>query len=120
MRSLAHPQSPRKGLQLCKVIRVECVAIFANQKPTILQLVDCMAPDCKLCNLRGNRFTVSRASGKIQVVGGVGRKPFGVDSAGGFSIGGVGVVVHCGHPLHRSQFGALCVQHLHQFAYFGV
>ena len=36
---------------------------------------------------RGSGFTLLGAGGKIQVVGGVGGKPFGVDSAGGFLIG---------------------------------
>lgn len=49
-----------------------------------------MAPDCKLGNLRRDGFTGARPSGKIQVVGGVSRKPFGVDSAGGFFIGVMG------------------------------
>jgi hypothetical protein len=80
-------------------------------------LVNGVAAHSKLGNQCCKGFAIARVSGKI-IGGGLSGKPFGVDSAGGFFIGGVGLVVHCGHPLHRCQFGALRVQHLHQFADF--
>ena len=79
-----------------------------------------MAPDGKLRNLRGNSFTLACVNGKVQIVCGVGRKPFGVDSAGGFFIGAVGVVVHCGHPLRRRQFDTLGVEADYQLPDFSL
>ena len=74
MLSLLDPQLVGKGLQLCKVIRVECVAIFANQKPAVYGLVHCMASKCQARYLRckglaGRGLHRGIASAKICSVG---------------------------------------------------